>query len=279
MNKINPKQLVFISVCALIFLLGIFIALGSKPQLSSLPPPPTTSTNKKVITTTKAHDGRNTEYFMRTKNRGTCRDLTGKVLLNFYLISDGDCLWTEKDTATFKQTTDDAVFALQRDASMFDVDLEFICNYVPITYKTKIIREEAIHGDALYKMMDDIGVTDRDTRSATLCNEFGTDSAAVIFCFNRQERSFAINTTLENEFEFCILYGSKEDFRHELLHLYGANDLYRPERINALSDRYFHDSIMRVSGGMIVDPLTAFLIGWTDTLNDTAKAFLEAVDR
>lgn len=274
MKKISIRILL---LCCTILLLFFFAACS--PSRSKLPPPPSTassSTLRKPPPVTIS-DGRDSTFFMNSKNRGVCKAFKGKVLLNFFMVSDGDCIWTEDDIAEFKKTTEDAIYFLNYDSDRFGVELEILCNYTFVSRAETMLRDD--HRTVIPELLDSLGYSDKYKASSSLATEFGTDSAALLFCFNRQERSLAIPTTLENGFEYGILYGAKEDFRHELLHLYGAKDLYTPERIDKIAARYFSDSVMRVSGGFILDPLNAFLIGWTDTLSEPAKAFLEDVDR
>ena len=97
------KLLLISGACILLLVTSVLIAMGSGSKL--LPPPEEstpTSTTRKIPTTTKANDGRTSAYFYRTKNRGSCRSLTKKVQLVFYLVSDGDTVWTEEDINTFK---------------------------------------------------------------------------------------------------------------------------------------------------------------------------------
>ncbi len=278
MKHINSRILLA-GVCgflAVLLIIGI-VAQSGTHLIPPEPPPTTTTTTRKTVPVTTKSDGYDSAFFMNSKNRGDCKEFKGKVLLNFFMVSDGDCLWTEEALAEFKKTTEDAIYFLNYDSDRFGVDLEIICNYTLLSWPEKMVREE--HRTTIPEMLKSIGYEDKHSVSPTLAGQFGTDSAALLFCFNRQERSLSTPATGEKSFEHAVLYGSNEDFRHELFHLYGAKDLYTPDRINQISARYFHDSVMRVSGGFVLDPLNAFLIGWTDTMNDVAKEFLEAVDR
>ena len=277
MKKINFRVLLLVSFVCIALLFSTAIIIQSRPRLEAPATVTTTTATRKYVPPTTTSDGRDSTFFMNSKNRGVCKAFKGKVLLNFFMVSDGDCIWTEDAIAEFKKTTEDAIYFLNYDSDRFGVELEILCNYTFVSHPETMVRED--HRTVIPEILDSLGYSDKYKVSSDLTEEFGTDSAALIFCFNRQERSLSTPTTLEHGFEYAILYGEKEDFRHELLHLYGAKDLYTPERIDKIAARYFSDSVMRVSGGFILDPLNAFLIGWTDTLNEPAKAFLEDVDR
>ena len=62
---------------------------------------------------------------------------------------------------------------------------------------------------------------------------------------------------------------------HELLHQFGAMDYYFPEEVATWAKRYFKDSIMGVGDGMAVDDLTAYLVGWKDTVSAASWWFLK----
>ena len=60
---------------------------------------------------------------------------------------------------------------------------------------------------------------------------------------------------------------------HELLHQYGAIDFYLPAKVSAVTRKYFPNSVM--SSGIIIDPLTRFLIGWDQAPREHVLRFLE----
>lgn len=265
---------------ALLPLLCVLIGLiqTATPTLALHSIPTTTTTTKKKIPTTSRKTGEfNTAFFLGTKDRGDCKALRGKILLQFFLVSDGDCVWTEEQIANFKIQNETATAAMLSDAAGYGVtDLEVIHAYTPCRIDTLMERDDYARGikDALAAL----GYADRDAISPSLADAYGTDSAALFFCFAREERCFCMPSARENGFEYVVLYGYR-DFRHELYHIYGARDLYTPDRLNLIAQRYYYDSIMRITSFPVVDPLTAYLIGWTDSLDDTARAFLAECDK
>ena len=276
MKKINFRILLLVSFVCIALLFSTAIIIQSRPRLEAPATVTTTTATRKYVPPTTTSDGCDSLYFTATKNRGDCKALKGKVLLNFYLVSDGDCVWTDEATEAFRQAAADDIHFMKTDAARFDVDLQFTARFIPVTMPEQMIREDCLL--FIPKLVEALGYEDKNEISSALCSQFETDSAAILFCFNRDERSFAHSTAKENGFEFCVLYGPRA-FRHELYHLYGARDLYTPDRINSISGRYFPDSVMRVSGSLVVDPLTAFLLGWHDRMDDRVKEFFEVVDR
>lgn len=60
-----------------------------------------------------------------------------------------------------------------------------------------------------------------------------------------------------------------------VLHQFGAPDLYYPKAVHKLAKRHFPFSIMVNSNGFIIDPLTAYIIGWTNELDRVPAMILE----
>lgn len=277
MKKINFRKLLLVLFANFALLFIGAILFQSQPRLEPPPSSLVSSTTRRIIHTTAKPQGYDSAYFMNQKNRGDCKSLKGKVLLNFYLISDGDCLWTDDATEKFKQDVADEIHLMNQDAKRFKIDLEFTCNYIPVTMPDQMIRSE--YSTFIPKVIQAIGYEDTNSILPSLAAQSEADSAAILFCFNRDERSFALPTAAERGFEYCVLYAGARAFRHELFHLYGARDLYSPDHINSISGRFFPDSIMRKSGSMVVDPLTAFTLGWSERMDNRTRDFLETVDR
>ena len=62
---------------------------------------------------------------------------------------------------------------------------------------------------------------------------------------------------------------------HELLHLFGAIDLYDydNEGVRAIAEQFFPDSVM-MKPTYVIDELTAYLIGWTKQPSPKVLQFL-----
>jgi len=276
MKKINFRTLSLVSFAIFIFLLSLALFFQSRPHLEP-PHTVTTTTTRKYVPVTTRPSGYDSAYFMKYKNRGDCKALKGRVALNFYLISDGDCLWNAEAEEKLRQDVGDEIHLMNLDAERFQIPLEFSCNFIPVAMPERMIREDS--DEYIPKIVQALGYENKHEMIPALREEYGTDSTAILFCFNRDERSFAAHTTAENGFEYCVLYDGARAFRHELYHVYGACDLYTPDHINSIAERFFYDSIMRKSGSLVMDPLTAFTLGWCERMDERVKEFLETVDR
>jgi len=68
---------------------------------------------------------------------------------------------------------------------------------------------------------------------------------------------------------------SEKTIIHELLHQFGAPDYYYPKAVKSLADKYFPQSIMTSGTGIVIDSLTSYLIGWSDSIDRNAATVLE----
>ena len=67
-----------------------------------------------------------------------------------------------------------------------------------------------------------------------LCEMLGCDEAVVVFCFDKEERSFAVSANYNAGTEYAVVYGSTaaEALAHEICHIFGAYDYYFPSVID-----------------------------------------------
>ena len=71
--------------------------------------------------------------------------------------------------------------------------------------------------------------------------------------------------------EYCVVYrGEPGSILHEVLHVFGAADLYYPPQVAQAAGRILGESVMMNSDCQVLDDLTKYLIGWHR--QPTAKA-------
>ena len=182
-----------------------------------------------------------------------CR-LRGRVLITVYLVNDSVSSWTEIDAATYCRLNDVAMRNLEHEASQRNIPLQIHTVYKRIQTTTKCTLE-------YYKRW-----LDRWGPHCPPDPTPGYDEKPVALVFNKKMRSFAFK-------EISIIGNfAGRTICHELFHNFGAPDLYKPTKVQELAALYLPDSIM--NEGLTVDDLTAYCIGWTDTLSPEALAFL-----
>jgi len=210
-------------------------------------------------------------YFLNAVNRGDSKQLRGKVLLVFFLVSDRGSRWDAGSAQTLREAHKQAAEVMKAEAASYGAELEVSHKYILCTIEGTLDRSD--YSAQVRVALEKAGYTVPDKVCRKLRQEHDVDEVALLFCVNRSDRSFAASSRDVRGFEYGVLYGKNEDYRHELYHLFGAKDLY-PASVKHIGNKYFPTSVM-MDSRLVVDELTAYLIGWRDTLSEKAVAFLE----
>lgn len=212
--------------------------------------------------------------FLKTRDQGISATLTGRVLITVIFVSDSDTDWSETEMAETKAGHKEMIRQLCAEAASFGVALELAAEYRRATVSCDL-------GSAPYTVWHREALQSAGfgaNASVELEAERKVKEAPVLFYLNLPGRAFASAVIAPSAYtEFAVLYGSEPNynrFRHELFHLFGARDFYYPERVRLLAEQYFPNSTMLVTEYPDIDPLTAYLIGWTDRLSLAAESFL-----
>lgn len=201
---------------------------------------------------------------LANRQQGYLRQLRGRILITVYLVTDTECSWKEADAAAYRRIHDQVIAELEHEAIRRDIPLRIHTVYKRLQTTTKCTY-------AYWKRWHTRWAPHFPPDSAP-----GYDGKPVILALNKHLGGFAaIDNT--NKTALSIIghhYNGFESrtIRHELFHNFGAPDLYKPPAVQALAERYLPDSIM--NDGDLIDALTAYCIGWTDTPSPELLAFL-----
>ena len=206
------------------------------------------------------------------RNYGACRTMTGKVVLTMVMVDDDGASWTEAALAAYKKEQEETTAKLLADARRYGVQLDISIRY--IRCKTTGTVSMTTYNEWSERAIKAAGLGDSSTLIPRLKQQYGAKEAPVLFCVNYEGRSFAIEWNQGDYFEYAVLYSAHADYRHELCHLFGAVDLYAPASIEKAAQKHMPHSIM-ISSEYGVDSLTAYLMGWTDTVAPDAMALLK----
>ncbi len=218
-------------------------------------------------------------YFLSGRNRGGAKQLVGDVVVVVFFLNDKESHWTESAKEEYKQATNEAVYFLNQEAEKRGINLLLRTAYGELNSKRICVgssdddwRNEAI---SAYQRGD---ITDYQEYYA---DHFKIDEAPIIFALNKCTRSGAATATrfYPHADESCFVgrdvYNGKFNLHtivHELLHLFGAHDLYFPKNVEKYASMYLPNSIM--STGYTIDGLTEYVIGWTSSISEAAAYFL-----
>ena len=217
--------------------------------------------------------------FLNTKDQGISATFTGKVLITTVFVSDKKTDWTKSEMNAIKKGHQAMTDVINAEAKKWGVELE-----LTLEYRTASVTQDlatASHNDWYKNALKSAGLT--ETASTDLEKDRKVKEAPIFFYLDLTGRAFASSSlSKSNRPEYAVFYSGDSgaaNYRHELYHLFGAKDFYYPDAIESLGKQYFSDSVMLTAGkNAATDTLTAYLIGWTDTLSADAKAFLEATN-
>lgn len=214
---------------------------------------------------------------MAARDYGASKRMTGKIELFLVMVNDSTSIWTESEKTSFFHSTWDVIGKLHKQAEEWSAVLDLSVAYFEVTVPVE-------HEKRWYEyIMEEFFCQenhDMDDLQSYYENRRGSDDTPILFIFNKEGRSNCSQADRGYRYvnEYAVYYaksmGKNPSVTHELLHLYGAMDYYYPDIAAEAAKKYFPDSSMLV-GGDKVDDLTAYLIGWTYHLTDTAKAFLD----
>ena len=213
---------------------------------------------------------------LKAKDEGECRSLTGKVMLAVILVDDAESSWKDKNAVVrIKKIVENAARIIEKKASDLEVNLEIHPWYYQGQTRKKVEYGSSDQwvSDVLKQMgYFSVGAMQQELKKILLAKE-----VAVMFVFHKRGRSFAYQETKSSGItpEFSVLFEiAEKDLLHELLHQFGAVDLYYPKLVEKAANQYLPESIMGRNGEKI-DSFTAYLIGWTDYLSMNSKKFLD----
>jgi hypothetical protein len=206
-----------------------------------------------------------------SRGSGISATLTGDVLITVVFVNDPTSAWTADKIASAKAGDAAMAAEIQTQAAAYGAKLKITMEYRQATVN---ITEEADSQSWAERVIANAGLGSISTASAELERTRGVKEAPILLYVNATERSFARpNSTGDTEYAIIWDYQSGTSM-HELFHLFGAPDYYMPRSVKACAQRYCPNSPMLGGSNAVTDDLTAYLIGWTDTLSGQALAFL-----
>ena len=243
-------------------------------------------------------------------DKGTCRNLAGRVSLLTIFLDDYETQWTQEEIDwMYQDKINPAVSFMVDQAQQWDIWLEFDTHY----YATDAAIERQVQyqgvldeygfqnhfPDVLDQTAMSIGFPSKQDMYNNVLEQSGADHLIIMIALNSTGRSYAVTDQDDNpnhNVEYFVLYRNHWKTRnetaastvaHEMLHLYGAEDMYqepdselRAQRA-AIANSYFPKDIMYKEfldiWKNVIDDYTAYAIGWNDVIPQacTSDAFWE----
>lgn len=249
-----------------------------------------------------------------TFDTGSAKFLEGRNLVVTIFVDVGDYQWSNKD---FKAVSDKYVLAkdfLESEATRYGKSLDLICDFdanpdlaYRMIYEGEILKLSAdgqsmsTEGEgALYSLIHTINTLDYfivdNIPYKDLAEKYKTSS--IVYCFQVKQWASAnfefyynpdiipSGTYSEKIVMFDIEQWGAEALPHEILHAFGAVDLYIESPVNGVGNdlvqhakQEYPKDIMGAWGERQVqnkvvyeiDPITAYCIGWLDDIPETSE--------
>ena len=203
-------------------------------------------------------------------NLGSCRELTGDVAIQVVFVDGDEGAWDEKNMAEYKIAMGQAYDQLTRWGRDYGQEVRISLRYA---HTAESMDLDFLDSDA----WADHVLNNADLPARGDDSVYMQECMPIIFLLNEGGRAYACANASEtyNDYLICFNNSTVSSFSHELLHLYGAVDYYYPLAYQEAAQKYFPQSIMfTTEEHKEFDGLTAYIIGWTDTLDENARAFL-----
>lgn len=252
-----------------------------------------------------------------------CKDLKGNILVySIFVDTKTTSPWTEYDIKSTLDSIRNAVNWITKKSADNNISLNLITDYyVGPEYTTikKNLPEESIYlsvtepnfkqgfyninkwsdyiarkaGDS-FMIQEKDGLPDvkkpknKERLIAHLRDEYNVESVVLLYMMNnyfKNDISVPVNNLHTKNIEYAIVsYKYSSEIAHNILHLFGAADLYKTlYRNNSKSISFakdqFPDEIMQDPYGKSIEPLnisdyTKYLIGWNNDLNSEYQFLL-----
>jgi len=228
------------------------------------------------------------------QNEGSAKSLTGNCLVVNVFIDDRVSSWSDDEVESVLHYMDDSVLFLENEAARYGAELDLYSTdkehsvYLKTSRNITTSLEEYLWIELLF--------ADTTYRTLEGCvksyfNLESYDNWCVMLHIDKNGRSYALpcnSDYYDHEIyysERAVMYYSADTsyeyysvagtYAHEMLHLFGANDLYDTNVTDdtvKLLEHFFPNEIMRVVyndlGTQAISPYTAYRVGWIGELTE-----------
>lgn len=216
-------------------------------------------------------------WFLGGRCEGASKILRGSVGVLTYFLTRGEGSWSKQDRDKYYEILNKAESFLMREAKRYGAPLEFV-NYHYIGN----LPSDANHLHTFSHVKKFLNVASMEDAQNYFERTLCCSEVPLIFVFNEPGQCFAWTQgkggTVDESSTVFFDGGNLHWYliAHELLHQFGAPDYYKPEAIRVKALQYFGNSVMGVGDyTAAVDDLSAYLVGWKDTLSEYSYCFLK----
>ena len=213
--------------------------------------------------------------FFDSRQIGSCKTLEGNVGITVLFIDDAESSWTQEKMDEFIRAVYSVCVELDEEAALWGKELNFNVQSAQGTVAEVVEPELAYLSFNRHVSSAGYSSIASETLNQLRAQTY-MDEVPVIVAFNKPGRSYANPANGEYAYvERCYIFDDISALKHEILHLFGAADFYYHDYLDYAAGEYLGDSVMASSDGP-VDDMTAYLVGWTDSLTENANLFVYA---
>ena len=207
----------------------------------------------------------------RYKDGGICQALTGKIFWSFVYVDDAESGWSRTEKEAQDRTNVKVIQYLKEEGRKEGVYLQMF-NKIWTVRVSYAMRQEN-RSSWTEDFAKTAGFPSFRDLNRSLQKQYPGGQIFFVFLVNKSGRAFASSSVNEGaaDAEYCVVYrGEPGSILHEVLHVFGAADLYYPPQVAQAAGRILGESVMMNSDCQVLDDLTKYLIGWHR--QPTAKA-------
>ena len=233
-----------------------------------------------------------------TMNCGLSKTFDGTCLLINVFLSDGESSFNTVEKTRAMAHLSHAVNYLERQAKSYDKDLSIIYKESDLMLNCEMNSEIPTDLDDYMWIFTVVQKIHAQKSIDSIMEKYGAENVSFIFHVDKTGRSYARMQNHKSDAfyddEIAVVFSSDVAadngvydttsyvYAHEILHLFGAIDLYYPfnpddERIK-LAEARFPDDIMLVYAydinSAFISNVDAYLIGWCDYLEEENQVFI-----
>lgn len=219
-------------------------------------------------------------YVISGRNCGNIGKMKGNIQLICVFVNDSHSSWSSSEIEEMYNGLWKDTAYLEAQAARYGTYLKFSSAYFISTVPAN---QEDRWLDYLLETQFGSPTHDLAAVENYYARSGGYNDCPMLFYFNKPGRCYSHMATrpyYEHSAEYAVYFPSTmsqdRSPAHELYHLFGAIDLYYPDRVAAAARKHFPKSSMLI-GGREIDDLTAYLIGWTDRYSQEAVSFLKDI--
>ena len=228
------------------------------------------------------------------RDAGSASVFAGSSLIYQVFLSDKTCSWTESQKETVLRNMDQALGFIVRQSHHYGVKVSFQQEEArEVVFDGVVPTSTFVDPKWTEQVIESLNHGSGNELVAQLRRQYQVDHVLLCLHVNKPALSYnlahydGVDGTYSAERMVCFTRypdgraTAAATYSHEILHLFGAGDLYFPydegRQRKDQARRLFPDDVMRRVdydiSRLVVGPFTAFRVGWLDELKPEYRAF------